>query len=207
MNMENNGLIQIISEIKKALDSNCYLAALSLSLIIPDICGQREFLDLVNKKGKKLSGQLYRKWFDEYIGNYENSPSDPDDWPRLTGEVCYALRCAVFHEGNTKVAKKYKKFTLENFELKIEKKNKFDIYVEKTGYDTRFDENGNEIVTSKIRVDVRNLCNKMIWCAEGMMKRRPELFEDLSPFNIFEHDKVLDNYMELKKLNARDEGE
>lgn len=47
-----------IKEIKNSLDSHNYLSALTLSLMIPDICSK-----FIGKKNK--SGYLY--WFNKYV--------------------------------------------------------------------------------------------------------------------------------------------
>lgn len=59
---------KIIEEIDKSLEIEAYLSALSLVLILPDICGKAEYDS--NKKNK----ERYINWFDEYIGKYEQSP-------------------------------------------------------------------------------------------------------------------------------------
>ena len=53
---------KIIEEIDKSLEIEAYLSALSLVLILPDICGKAEYDS--NKKNK----ERYINWFDEYIG-------------------------------------------------------------------------------------------------------------------------------------------
>ena len=44
-----------------------YLAALALSLTIPDICGKAEFPEYGNT-------QRYIEWYMKYIGQYEKKP-------------------------------------------------------------------------------------------------------------------------------------
>ena len=48
-------LLDIIAEIQNALDNNMYLAALSLALMVPDICGKAEYPD-------KRVGERYKDW-------------------------------------------------------------------------------------------------------------------------------------------------
>ena len=57
---------RIVDDVNKALDHNAYIAALTLALTIPDICGKAYYPELGNKR-------RYIKWFDEYIGQYELS--------------------------------------------------------------------------------------------------------------------------------------
>lgn len=56
---------KIIEEIDKSLESEAYLSALSLVLILPDICGKAEYNSNIKNK------ERYINWFDEYIGKYE----------------------------------------------------------------------------------------------------------------------------------------
>jgi len=40
----------IISEIKKSIDNECFIAALALALTLPDICGKAEYPNEGNTK-------------------------------------------------------------------------------------------------------------------------------------------------------------
>lgn len=86
-----------IDEIEKCLAKECYFAALSLTLTLPDICGKAEH-------PQKKVGDRYREWYDEYVGKYEK-PSFPQnfDTPYLSGEVVYKLRCSFLHSGNPSI--------------------------------------------------------------------------------------------------------
>lgn len=116
-------LLQIIDDVNNALNAKAYLAALTLVLTIPDICGRAKYGEIGTKK-------RYIDWYDEYIGAYENGkkatndnvPSDikicsdtkksldtennPDDeTPYLSGEIVYSLRNSVLHQGTTNFKK------------------------------------------------------------------------------------------------------
>ena len=81
-----------IESIKTSLSINNWHAALVESLCIPDICG---FLDT----GKKESKKRYVTWFDKYLGE-KYSPNMPHhELKFLTASDCYALRCALLHQG------------------------------------------------------------------------------------------------------------
>ena len=90
---------KIIEEIDKSLESEAYLSALSLVLILPDICGKAEYNSNIKNK------ERYINWFDEYIGKYEQSPFEVSNNPYLSGEVVYQLRCCFMHEGNPNINK------------------------------------------------------------------------------------------------------
>ncbi|MFT8320094.1 MAG: hypothetical protein ABF649_04245 [Bacillus sp. (in: firmicutes)] len=53
-------MLNKIEEIKQALKCECYLPALALALTLPDICGQIEYHQFVNKKGNRLFGKQYK---------------------------------------------------------------------------------------------------------------------------------------------------
>ena len=85
---------QIIKEIDVNIENKNYISALSMALILPDICGKAEF---PNKKNKKR----YIDWYEKYIGIFEkkfNSINDGSCY--LSGDIVYNLRCNILHEGN-----------------------------------------------------------------------------------------------------------
>lgn len=99
-------MLKKIEEIKKALEYELYLPALSLALTIPDICGQIEYPDFVNSKGHRLVGKQYGTWFDDWVNHHYADPTGwTDDYlkaknPYFTGKMCYELRCSFLHSGN-----------------------------------------------------------------------------------------------------------
>lgn len=85
----------LLNEIDKCVNNKEYYAALTMSLIIPDICS------IIAYDLDKASGKYYREWFDEYIGKkedmlYQNSLTSKY---KLTGKIIYELRNNVFHCG------------------------------------------------------------------------------------------------------------
>ena len=97
----------IIDDLDKSLKSGCLFSALAFALTIPDICGKAKYKDL-------KTGERYRKWFDEYIGECEkegatnHGDSKYMGMPYLSGELVYKLRCAFLHSGGIDVKKIYK---------------------------------------------------------------------------------------------------
>lgn len=90
-----------ILEIKKSIGNKNYLSALSVALMIPDIC-------------KKVSSENigYVQWFNKYAykkyynTEYIEEPIKKDrsytlHQIRLNGNVCYALRNAILHSGTS----------------------------------------------------------------------------------------------------------
>ena len=142
-------LLQIIDDVNNALNAKAYLAALTLVLTIPDICGRAKYGEIGTKK-------RYIDWYDEYIGAYENGkkatndnvPSDikicsdtkksldtennPDDeTPYLSGEIVYSLRNSVLHQGTTNFKKnriKDESNRIDHFIIEVESKKQCNIY-------------------------------------------------------------------------------
>lgn len=90
---------KLVKEIDCALEHECFFAALTLALTLPDTCGKAAYPDLKPTK-------RYKKWCREYVSLYEK-PSDPygSDMPYLSGEVIYNLRNALLHQSTPNVRK------------------------------------------------------------------------------------------------------
>ncbi|MCR5091912.1 MAG: hypothetical protein K6B51_04375 [Bacilli bacterium] len=90
---------QLIKEIDDALEHGLYIVALNSALTLPDICGKVAYPKLAGKRAR------YIRWFEEHVGKYERSPRFKDDekMPYMSGEIVYALRCALTHEGNPSI--------------------------------------------------------------------------------------------------------
>lgn len=144
-------LQRLIDDMNNALSANCYLAALSIALMLPDICGKAEYPDL-------KVGERYKAWYDEFVGKYEIPPV-PDGWPDdtkmpyLSGEVVYSLRNSFLHQGTPNIEPekiKEEENKIDKFALVMESKNEFDFYSDASG-----------IWNGKIRtyrVNIRRLC-------------------------------------------------
>lgn len=99
---------RIIKEIDSSLKNENFMAALSLALTLPDICGKAEYPNEGN-------GRRYIQWFDEYIGKYEIPPDvhdkeNPsrivnDTMPYMSGEIVYSLRNCFLHQGTPSIDK------------------------------------------------------------------------------------------------------
>ena len=90
-----------IIEIKKSINDKNYLSALSVALMIPDIC-----------KKNSTENLSYAQWFNEYVFKeyynieYVEEPVKKDrsyelNQIRLDGAICYALRNAILHSGTS----------------------------------------------------------------------------------------------------------
>lgn len=93
-------LLELIDEIKFAMEKKSYLSALYLALSIPDICGKIYCPDLQNKNG--AVEKRYAVWYDEHIYNTDHSPTGPKV-NYLNGYFMYGLRNALVHDGDVDI--------------------------------------------------------------------------------------------------------
>ena len=107
-----------IDDIEFCLEQEHYMAALSLALTLPDICGKAEF-------PSDSTTSRYIKWFNQFMTQYKNSSSlNSADMPYLSGEMVYNLRNEFLHAGNPNIKKKdikEEQCKVDKFELLIEK--------------------------------------------------------------------------------------
>ena len=89
-------IVYYVRDIRRCLERECWFAALSLSLALPDICGVAEF------PGQSVS-ERYIGWYDRYIGQNLARDGMEDRTPYLSGEVVYNLRNTFFHQGSTTI--------------------------------------------------------------------------------------------------------
>lgn len=147
-----------ILEISNCLETKNYLSALSVALMIPDIC--RKII------GDKLS---YQDWFNKYVFNkFYNIPKiediDENDESyelyeiKLNGDVCYALRNSILHSGTShisfrKIGQK-ERAKIDRIELCVNGKSNFKNQYGESISILRFDENKKVI---SIRINIVNL--------------------------------------------------
>lgn len=160
-------LQELIEDMNKALDNDCYLAALSIAFMIPDICGKAEFSNCGSKK-------RYIAWYDEYIGQYAKAP-DEKGMPYLSGEVVYKLRCSFLHQGTPNVDKNEiieECCQIDEFRLIKQKKNDLELYFDTASFD--------HDVNNPYRtydVNIRRLCFIIARCAECYYNKNTEKFD------------------------------
>ena len=172
-------LLRLIEDMNRALDYDCYFAALAIALMLPDICGKAKY------PSKKV-GERYIDWYDEYVGQYEKFSGN--DAPYLSGEVVYKLRCAFLHQGNPNIEKESisdEICKIDHFSLLLEKKNKFDLYSDSASVSQWFfNDKGIGSPIRNYQVSVRRLCMILAACANGYYRDHSEQFD------FFEYDIV-----------------
>lgn len=159
---------KLIEEINQCLKNGCVMAALTLTLTLPDICGKVLHPNLGNRK-------RYVSWFDEYIGQYESNSKNESNAPCLSGDLIYLLRCSMLHEGNPNVDSE--KTGITYFELIYNKNDSSTILA--TSYQAEIikDKEGNdEAINKKYSVNVKYLCWKICTLAKTFYDENKEKF-------------------------------
>ena len=181
--MRVNSIRLLINETKKCLESECDLSALIVALTIPDVCGKVLF-------PKNRTSERYKKWFDKYIGDYEQSPFEKElpveeRVPYMNGEVFYKSRCAMLHEGSDDIARK---IHADEFNLMLGEKLLLGS-TEVTSQRVEVLDDGSKKVRPKVvvwNVNVRDLCEKIIWAAEAFLKKEVKDSKDVPTIQVSE---------------------
>ena len=182
---------EIIKEVKICLNNGCCMAGLSLALTLPDICGKAYYPELGNKR-------RYIKWFDEYIGEYEqDEESKKIGLPYLSGEIVYSLRCSLLHQGNPNI--KEKEFGIVYFELIYRQKEGAHSISGSSQAQIVKDEHGNDKAINKfLSINARDLCWKVCRLAERCYKK------DKDKFNFFNYNLVDTDYSTRRLFGLTD---
>lgn len=188
---------KITKEIITCLDNNCPLAALTLALTLPDICGKAMYPDLSGNKNCKAR---YVKWFDDYIGDFEKEEVKGLGLPRYCGELIYSLRCSMLHQGNPNIDEKYsEKRNIIRFELLYKQNEGCNELIGSTVARVVTDSDGKEIaVDNQYSINVRDLCWRICNLAEICFKNNKDKF-DFFEYNIYEMDFITRDLFEVKK--------
>lgn len=91
---------KILQSIEYALQNENWYAAITVALIIPDICGKFE-------DSKKSSSKRYPEWFEKHLSQKYKG--------YLSGNDCYALRCSFLHEGSDEITHQRVREVLDYF--------------------------------------------------------------------------------------------
>lgn len=179
----------IINEIRKALDQDLFMVALTTALTLPDICGKVAF---PNEKNWKR----YISWYDNEITSIKNSGRNiqNDDMPTLDGSVVYSLRCSLLHEGNPNIdnqqlAKNGTK-PINHFTLKIEHGDGLVICID----ESKVSRDG----TRYYSMSIRGLCYSICDAAERYYKVNKDKFS--FDYDLVDWDEKMRGLREFAKL-------
>lgn len=82
----------LVDDVRKAVDAQCWYAALTLALVLPDACAK------IDLPGQNV-GSRYVAWAGRYFVPYVTAGGRPF----VTGRELYRLRCAFCHAGDLEV--------------------------------------------------------------------------------------------------------
>lgn len=167
-------IYRIINDIKQSLENECYFAALSLALILPDMCGRVESPNTGNKS-------RYTGWCEKYLSEKYYTLNCPDKKTILDGETIYSLRCCVLHEGNPTIEKER---GYAGFSLITEKKVGAGPY--KGRVISIREENGDLVASNYLSVNLGSLCETICEAAENYYKENKDRFRFY--YNIINYD-------------------
>lgn len=87
-----------------------WYAALGMALILPDICGRLE-------NPNSTSKERYVAWYDKWMRSKYTRGVGPNRKEKvfLSGSDCYALRCAILHEGRDDIAEQRAREAISSF--------------------------------------------------------------------------------------------
>lgn len=193
--IRNIGINDYIDEINKAIDCKNYLSALSLTLMIPDICSK--VIGLNKKAG-------YVKWFNKYVyRKYYDFPKNKqiktvskkirDTYKiKFNGNTCYALRCAILHSGNSYIQferdKDKIKANIDAIELCVNSESSRDEqYGESVSIASNNWDNNKEV---KIRINIITFAETMIKGYNDFLIERGNKDEKLFSIIDWDRDKI-----------------
>ena len=174
---------ELVKQIYKSLENDCYMTALTTALILPDVCGKAAY------PNEPSSRQRYIQWFDDNIGQYEKDLSTNPDMPYLNGEIVWDLRCSLIHEGNPNL--KTNKTHINSFVLMWHDINSNQNMSGFSRVDTNDD---GQIIRKVLSMDIRRICLIICETAKQYYKININKFNFFN-YRIVNTDKELSDYM------------
>ncbi len=100
----------LVKALETAVKNENWYGALFVALTVPDICGYLESPD-------DCSQARYERWFKNYMLPKYSSPVGRENTQSifLSPSDCYALRCALIHEGREEIKDQRARESLERF--------------------------------------------------------------------------------------------
>lgn len=187
---EKNGLLKLIDEINKSLDSKTYLSAFILALNIPSICGAKEY-------SSDLKKEQFIKWTTNWFSKYEKMPGDNNGVPYPSAELLWDLKENYELNGTFNIDKKYSEFYLNKFILRYEEKKPFNVYTGEASYGKNMDGS----TCGSLTINVRDFCNKMIALGQKFYDDNQKLFNTSDIVILEDYDKKMDEYHEFQIIN------
>lgn len=145
---------KMVTAIEDAIEKRCFLPALALSLVIPDICAKYDYPEIY----KNSNGKAYAKWYDENIGNYDIDPMTGIGL--IDGKSCWKLRCEFLHSGSIDLDNFMSEKDEKHITFKLTSSQYSDLKYGIGGCSgIRYSEDKNNL---DIELDIVNLCGKIL---------------------------------------------
>jgi hypothetical protein len=107
-------MIRFTQAIEKSLNEENWYSALTLAIALPDICANV-------CSPNEGSQRRYVKWYNQYMLPKYTFCVGPDQEEHvfLQGDDCYALRCALLHEGTHDISEQRAQQAIDNFNFVV----------------------------------------------------------------------------------------
>lgn len=163
---------KLIDDVSRALENECFFAALALALTLPDTCGKAAYPHLSDRHNR----QRYTDWCREYVCITEK-PDSPygADMPYLSEEVIYQLRCSLLHQSTPNIDSsqiREERCKTDKFALLITDEFSFDSGTTMVAYGA-----GMKIVEREQTVSIRHLCYILCKAAKEYYEDNTEKFD------------------------------
>jgi len=133
----------LIDSVKLSMDTENWYSALTLCLTLPDIAGKKEY------PAEQSSKIRFANWFEKYLTDYRYfHPVANEEIIFMSGNDCYALRCAFLHEGTFDISMQRAQEIITNFEIIAPGESKCVMHKNK--------------MNDKLQLDVKIFCGKII---------------------------------------------
>ena len=161
---------KLVEDINRALECECFFAALALALTLPDTCGKAEYPELEGK-----SKQRYKKWCQKYVCKKEKPCSSfSDDMPYLSEEIIFQLRCSLLHQSTQYIESckiEEERCKVDKFSLIINDDSCLDGGTSMVSYGA-----GMKIVERGYEVSIHHLCYILCTAAQKYYDENKEKF-------------------------------
>ncbi|MGW1669015.1 hypothetical protein [Streptomyces sp. NPDC002324] len=101
--------------LERSVESRNWHATLVMALTLPDICVK------ASDPSKKTNAKRYAAWFDAHVGPSYTLTVGAQEYRQetnfLSGNDCYALRCALLHEGGSDTSGQHARDVLDYFQF------------------------------------------------------------------------------------------
>lgn len=168
---------RLIDEINFCLNSNCFMAALTTALTLPDICGKAEY-------GSIKPSERYIQWFDKYIGEDEKKHFYDGMSPYMNGARIWDLRNSVIHAEDPNINSKDS--GIDEFNLLIQEADRCS-HSGNGSLVSYHEENGKEVIDkTRYTISLLYLCDRICVSARDYYEKNKEKFDFIYRISIMD---------------------